>query len=745
MAGSLFPVAINGVAFECDPDCGSDATIISVYHLRDLEFQNKQKIPLKPVTKLFKCPNSTDVVFEGYFHGTLRTKSGKTKQTKIHVLKMSPREKPLIGETDLLDLGLVRYNPSGACVKKITSYPKPKIDVEPPSMKLKFDALHEDMKVVFDGIGCLKHYEVELKLREDACGFYRRSNNVALHLLDLATERLREYITMKLFEWVPPHEPILYCSALMVIEEGKGKIRLVGDYRTLNKNLARVTEIPSPRVEDFMQKMANAKWFIRTDMRKGYWQLKLDEKSRNYCCLSTHLGNVRPTRLPMGVSCSGSIFDARVGSVLQHCQHTIQQRDDLLLGCATLEELFQEWKKVLKAFKQCGFTLSGEKTIGVQRRVKFYGMILDKDGIRPDPAKCLALRKAPRPIHQNGLISFLCTVSWNRRFIFRFAEEALPLQVLSQTKGFFDWQKEHQDAFEYLKNALCENTLNNHFVRGLVTELYTDAGKFQHTKKEPGALSAVLAQRDPKTGEPKPIFFASKVLTTVQRNYGQIELEALSVKFGVERFRYYLIGIPEVIIYVDAAPLVQMFNTILNTTPPRILNMVISIQDVPYTLIHRPGKANIADFISRNTQEETPEDAEIDLFKMEDDLENASLNMVKKHNFVCMNTIRQNTQEDPDMLFLIKCLKDGSWSQHKKDPRIKPYGNMFYDLSVIDGIVYRGSDIIIIPTQLREKVIHVLHELGHTGVNNILTLAKQYFYLPQMYKMVEAITSSCKV
>ena len=48
-------------------------------------------------------------------------------------------------------------------------------------------------------------------------------------------------------------------------------------------------------------------------------------------------------------------------------------------------------------------------------------------------------------------------------------------------------------------------------MRGLVTELYTDAGKFQHTKKEPGALSAVLAQRDPKTGEPRPIFFASKV------------------------------------------------------------------------------------------------------------------------------------------------------------------------------------------------------------------------------------------
>ena len=61
---------------------------------------------------------------------------------------------------------------------------------------------------------------------------------------------------------------------------------------------------------------------------------------------------------------------------------------------------------------------------------------------------------------------------------------------------------------------------------------------------------------------------------------------------------------------------------------------------------------------------------------------------------------------------------------------------MFYDLSIIDGIIYRGSDIIIIPTQLREKVVNVLHELGHAGVNNLLRLTKQYFYFPQMYKRV---------
>ena len=156
-AKSLFPVAINGIVFQCDPDCGSDATIISRYHLSDLEQQNKTTLPLNPVDKLFKCANSTECFLDGYFNGTLRTKSGKSKYTKIYVLKMTQREPPLLGEEDLLDLGLISYNPDGDYVKKVTSYPKPILDVE-QSMKLKFDALHDEMKVVFEGIGCLKNY-----------------------------------------------------------------------------------------------------------------------------------------------------------------------------------------------------------------------------------------------------------------------------------------------------------------------------------------------------------------------------------------------------------------------------------------------------------------------------------------------------------------------------------------------------------------------------------------------------------
>jgi len=91
----------------------------------------------------------------------------------------------------------------------------------------------------------------------------------------------------------------------------------------------------------------------------------------------------------------------------------------------------------------------------------------------------------------------------------------------------------------------------------------------------------------------------------------------------------------------------------------------------------------------------------------------------------------------------LNCLKDGSWKRFKKDHRIRPYLSMIHELSEIDSIIYRGSDIIVIPEDLTHKVTSILHELGHQGENNTMSLIKQYFYYPDLVKQVNAVVQAC--
>jgi len=72
------------------------------------------------------------------------------------------------------------------------------------------------------------------------------------------------------------------------------------------------------------------------------------------------------------------------------------------------------------------------------------------------------------------------------------------------------------------------------------------------------ALDCVLSQKDSKNID-HPIYFASRQLIAVEKNYTTTECETLGMIFAVKKFRHYLLGYPFTF-YVDHDALKYLIN-----------------------------------------------------------------------------------------------------------------------------------------------------------------------------------------
>ena len=119
-------------------------------------------------------------------------------------------------------------------------------------------------------------------------------------------------------------------------------------------------------------------------------------------------------------------------------------------------------------------------------------------------------------------------------------------------------------------------------------------------------IGTVLAHRMPD-GSEHPIGYASRSLSKSQRNYSQIEREALALVFGVQHFRSYLIG-HHFELVTDRQPLLSLLHEHKATSSQasaRIRRWSLLLSAYDYTIAFRKTqKHQNADALSRLPQQD---------------------------------------------------------------------------------------------------------------------------------------------
>ncbi|XP_046569886.1 uncharacterized protein K02A2.6-like [Haliotis rubra] len=238
-----------------------------------------------------------------------------------------------------------------------------------------------------------------------------------------------------------------------------------------------------------------------------------------------------------------------------------------------------------------------------------------------------------------------------------------------------------------------------------------------------------------------PVAFASKAMTNSQRNYAQIEKEMLAVLFGYEKFHYYLFG-RNFKVRTDHKPLEVVFKKPLHAIPVRLQRSRMRLQIYDADVEFTPGKdVPVADMLSRHFIESSSNKDDLSL---DEDIQ-SYVHMVTSNLPVSdkkMKEIRKESSEDSQHLMLMKIIMNG-WPQNLHDcpSSIKEFWTFRDELTVIDGIVYKG-DKIVIPISMRKEMLERIHT-GHMGIVKCKERARDDIFWPRMTADIERTVDNC--
>ncbi|CAK1579670.1 unnamed protein product [Parnassius mnemosyne] len=226
-------------------------------------------------------------------------------------------------------------------------------------------------------------------------------------------------------------------------------------------------------------------------------------------------------------------------------RHILGYLDDLLVISEDFESHLSDLRAVFEHLRMFKLRANREKCVFARDRLKYLGHMISNDGISSDEDKVRAVQDMKEPTNLQQLRTFLQTCSWFRKFIPEFAKLAEPLTRLTKKSQFWQWGDDQAKAFVHLKSLLASPPILVQPDYSKPFILRTDASNFD--------LDAALLQGVSPQDE-HPIEYASRLLTSAEKNYTITEREALAVVSAVERFRGYIDG-HQVVVRSDHQPL----------------------------------------------------------------------------------------------------------------------------------------------------------------------------------------------
>ena len=453
------------------------------------------------------------------------------------------------------------------------------------------DSLLNKYGVVFGSeLGTLRGMKARLSVKEGAVPKFCKPRTVPLAMRKKVNDELDNMVKRGILspiewsDWAAPIVPIL---------KSDGSVRICGDFKvTVNPHL-NVDSYPLPTIDNMLATMAGGSKFTKIDLKTAYLQMEVEDESKKFLCINTQKGLFVFNRMAYGIAPAAAIFQRAMEQVLAGIDNVKVILDDMVITGKTEEEHLKTLELVLARLKDYGLKVNPAKCKFFQDSVVFCAHRIDKEGIHKTEDKIEAVINAPRPQDISELRSWVALVNYYHRFLPNLSTVLYPLHQLLHIDKKWHWSSECDQAFDKTKKMIASNLVLAHYDENLPLKLHCDASS--------RGLGAVISHMYPD-GSERPLSFASRSLSKAEKNYSQIDREALSIVWAIKKFHMFLFARPFTLV-TDCKVLLSIFSPVKgipSTAASRLQRWAIFLSGYNYTIEYRKtSEYGNADGLSR--------------------------------------------------------------------------------------------------------------------------------------------------
>ena len=509
--------------------------------------------------------------------GTVYAKyNGQTYKLGFQVVPTSVTQKPLLSANTCEKLGLLTVH-----IPEQTNYAR--VD----SADMAEAGITTEFADVFTGTGCFPG-ECHLELEPHAKPVQHVPRRVPVAIREAVKEQLDDMEQRDIIAKVT--EPTDWISSMVVVKK-PNKLRICIDPKDLNAAIKK-PRFQMPTIDEMLPRLQNAKIFSVLDAKEGFYHIKLDKQSSMLTTFWTPFGRYRWLRMPFGISSAPEEYQRRQQEILEGLKGVEVIADDILVigsgitDSDAVKDHDRNLKALLQRARESNLKLNKKKLKLRLPQVPYMGHLLTADGLKPDEEKIKAVKDMPKPASKQDVQRFLGFVNYLSKFAPHLSDVCEPLRRLLDKDAIWTWQKQQEKAFKEAKRVVTMQPVLKFYSLDEEVTLQCDASE--------KGLGATLLQNK------QPVVFASRALSKTEQNYAQIEKECLSIVFGCERFRQYLLGRSTIYVESDHKPLEVIFKKPLLSAPKRLQRMLLRLQHYNLDVNYKKGsEMYIADFLSR--------------------------------------------------------------------------------------------------------------------------------------------------